>query len=304
MAEDRIPQCREVRVGDRVVGVYDYGDPDGEPVLTLHGTPACGAGFAFADEPASRVGLHVIAPDRPGVGRSSPAGPDGWTVAGYASQVADLADALGIDRFAVWGYSGGGPYAVACAAVLSDRVTAVAVTAGMGQMGEWAEAADFEKTDRQLLGLSVRRPRLARMILATTARLARRMPKTAFKSFDKELSEADRAVVPTLGTPQEAMALFTQACTDGARGCVDDYRALSRPWDLDLAHVQVPMVIWHGDEDTMVPLRHSEQLAERVPSAELRVWPGAGHLGTISHVDEILAVLARGAAVRDRGDRA
>ena len=305
MAEDRIPQCRQVRVGDRIVGVYDYGDPDGAPVFTFHGTPACGAGFAWADEPATRLGLHIIAPDRPGIGRSSPAGPGGYTVAGYADQVAQLADALGIDRFAVWGYSGGGPYAVACAARLGDRVTAAAVSAGLGQMGEWAGAADFAKTDRQLLGLSVRRPRLARMILGTTARLARRMPKSAFKSFDKELSEADRAVVPTLGSPREAMALFTEAFTHGAGGCVADYRALSEPWGLDLAAVRVPMVIWQGDDDTMVPLRHSQELAKRIPSAELRLWPGEGHLATISHVEDILAALVRAAAVNnDRSDRA
>src|SRR3954452_21242937 len=120
-------RCRVVRVSSDDVGVYDYGDPEGAPVFAFHGTPACGAGFAWADEPAAALGLRVIAPDRPGVGRSTP-GALG-TVADYPARVAALADALGWERFAVWGYSGGGPYAVACAALLPDRVTTAAVAA-------------------------------------------------------------------------------------------------------------------------------------------------------------------------------
>src|SRR5437762_9430317 len=91
-----VPECRLVTVGGtgRVVGVYDYGDRNGYPVFAFHGTPSCGAGFDWADEPATRLGLHVIAPDRPGVGRSSRQA--GWTVADYAQEVGELADVLGI----------------------------------------------------------------------------------------------------------------------------------------------------------------------------------------------------------------
>ncbi|MEY2569409.1 MAG: hypothetical protein QOE35_3938 [Actinomycetota bacterium] len=277
-------------MGNRVVGVYEYGDPSGAPVFAFHGTPSCGAGFAWADGPAKERGLRVVAPDRPGVGRSTRAR---WTVAGYPEHVVALADAMGIERFAVWGYSGGGPYAVACAALLPERVSAVAVSAGMGQMGVWAQADDFEKTDRQLLGLSRRWPGLARLVLGTTARLAKLSPKSAVKSFEKELSPADREVTPTLGSPAETIALFTEAFTNGAYGVVADYLAIAEPWGLDLESITVPMTIWHGDEDTMVPLRHSEELARRVGTATMTVWPHAGHLGTITHVAEILDALRR-----------
>src|SRR4249920_3587779 len=109
----RVPAPREVNAVGEIVGVYEYGDPDGAPVMVFHGTPACGAGFAWADEPARVRGLRLIAPDRPGVGLSSRIA--SWTVADYPQLVTALADTLGVDRFAVWGYSGGGPYAAACA---------------------------------------------------------------------------------------------------------------------------------------------------------------------------------------------
>jgi pimeloyl-ACP methyl ester carboxylesterase len=273
-------------VDGRVVGIYEYGDPRGAPVMVLHGTPACGAGFTWADAPARERGLRLIAPDRPGVGLSSrlPA----WTVADYPAQLRALADALSIERFAVWGYSGGGPYAVACAALPFDRVTAVVVAAGMGQMGVWAEPDDFEKTDRQMLGLATRHPAVARMVLGTTGRLARMSPKSALKSFEKQLNASDREVIATSGSPDEVMALFTQAFLHGAHGVVADYAALAQPWGIDVEGIGVPLAIFHGDADTMVPLRHSEELARRVPAAPLTVWPGAGHLGTISSVGDVL----------------
>ncbi len=282
------PEPRAVSVAGRDVGVYEYGDPAGAPVMVLHGTPACGAGFAWADEPARARDLRLIAPDRPGVGISSPI--DSYTVADYPAQLAALADALNIDRFAVWGYSGGGPYAVACA-TLTGRVTTAAVAAGMGQIGVWANADDFEKTDRQMLGLCVSRPALARAILGITGRLARMSPKSALKSFAKQLNDSDRALVPTLGTPAEAMALFTGAFLRGARGVVADYAALARPWGVAVERIDIPVAVFHGDADTMVPLRHSEELVARVSTARLTVWPSAGHLGTVAHVGEVLDAL-------------
>jgi len=258
-------------------------------VFVFHGTPACGAGFAWADEPARPRGLRLLAPDRPGVGLSSRR--PGYVVSDYPAMVGALADVLGFHQFEVWGYSGGGPYAAACAAVLPNRVTKAVVSAGMGQMGVWAKAEDFEKTDRQMLGLAPRHPAVARAALGFTGWLARRAPKMAMKSFEKQMSDADRAVVATMGPPGEEIALFTQAFLRGAHGVVDDYISLSKPWGVRVEDTKVPMTVFHGDADPMVPLRHGEELATRVPGAQLMVWPGAGHLGTISQVDDVLDAL-------------
>jgi pimeloyl-ACP methyl ester carboxylesterase len=276
-------------VDGATVGYYNYGSPDGQPVLVFHGTPACGAGFAWADQPAASRGLRLIAPDRPGVGLTSRA--NGWTVGSYPAMVGAFADAMGIDTFAVWGYSGGGPYAVATAAKLGSRVTAAAVTAGMGQVPAWASIDEFEKTDRQFLVMTAKRPRLARVLLGAVGRLARLSPASAMRSFEKQLSAADKAVIETLGTPREAMALFTQAFLRGSAGVVDDYAALAKPWNVDITAIRCPFFIGHATADQMVPLSHSLALADRVPSATMVTWPDEGHLATVTHVGAILDAL-------------
>jgi pimeloyl-ACP methyl ester carboxylesterase len=284
-----LPAPREVNAVGEVVGVYEYGDPDGAPVMVFHGTPACGAGFGWADAPARARGLRLIAPDRPGVGLSSRV--PRFHVADYPPRVAALADALGVERFAVWGYSGGGPYAAACAALSGDRVTSTVVAAGMGQVGVWATFDEFEQTDRQMLNVVTKYPAVARVMLGTTGRLARWSPKTAMKSFEKQLNDSDREVVLGMGEPKEVMALFTQAFLRGAHGVVADYAAIAQPWGFEVERIDTPLTIFHGDADTMVPVRHSEELAKRVAGSELRIWPGEGHLGTITHAEEILGVL-------------
>ena len=293
-----IPEVRTVLVDGASVGYYEYGTPAGRPVFALHGTPASGAGFAWADQPARARGQRLIAPDRPGVGLSSRS--SGWSVGTYPARLAAFADALDIGRFAVWGYSGGGPYAAATAACLPDRVTAAAVTAGMGQVGVWATVGDFEKTDRRFLALASERPRLARAMLGVAARLARRSPASALRSFAKQLGPGDRAVLAELGTPRDAMALFTQAFLRGAQGVVDDYAALARAWDVDVATIRCPLFVAHGTADRMVPIGHSRALADRVGSATMVAWPDEGHLATVRHVGEVLDALGTGPDVGSR----
>lgn len=161
----------------------------------------------------------------------------------------------------------------------------------MGQVGVWSTIDESEKTDRQMLHLATTHPAVARFLLGTSGRLARISPKLAMKSFEKQLHANDLGVVLTLGPPNEVMALFTQAFLRGARGVVADYAAIAQPWGVDVESIAVPVAIFHGDADTMVPLRHGQELAKRVAPSTLTVWPGEGHLGTITHVGEILDVL-------------
>ena len=144
-------------------------------------------------------------------------------------------------------------------------------------------------------------PRLARAFLATIGRLARWRPGLALKSFEGELSPADREVMAGFDDPADAMALFTEAFSVGAGGVVADYAAVAQPWGVDPGRVSVPTTVWQGDADTMVPLRHAEALAERIPGARLVVWPGEGHLGTVTHVADVLGALAA-APKRPRAD--
>jgi pimeloyl-ACP methyl ester carboxylesterase len=282
-----IPPVQTIRVeSGRSVGYYEYGDPAGTPLFVLHGVPACGAGFAWADEPARERGLRVIAPDRPGIGLSDPL--PRRAVVEYTAELLAVADAFGFDRFGVLGYSGGGPYACALAHGASERLTAVGVAAGMGQVGVWAQTNDFETTDARFLDMSRERPLLARTILRAVSGMAKLSPKQSVATFAKELSPSDREVLDGFGEPRAAMALFTHAFLRGARGVFDDYSTLSGPWGFDVEEIAVPLPVWQGDADTMVPIAHAHALVERVPNASLTVFPGEGHLAPVTHVAEIL----------------
>ena len=286
-AQSDSPWARTVHAaGNREVGVYEYGDPNGEAVFALHGTPSCGAAFDWTDIPARDRGLRVIAPDRPGVGRSTrvplPA------VGDYAIELGALADALEIGRFAVLGYSGGGPYALAAAAGLPERVQTAAIAAGAGEIGAGAGLEDLSRSDRQLTWLSLHAPVAARAVLRSADFGARIAPRIALWSAGAEMTATDRAVLRELGSSREAMALFTQALAHSSAGVIDDYARLARPWNVPLDHISAPVHCWHGTADTLVPLAHTEMLVERLPNAKLTTWPGEGHLALITHVDDVL----------------
>jgi pimeloyl-ACP methyl ester carboxylesterase len=294
------PWARTVRVagrgagnrdaGERDVGVYEYGDPDGSPVFALHGTPACGAGFDWTDAPARDRGLRIIAPDRPGIGRSTRVAMA--AVADYAPELDLLADALELERFTVLGYSGGGPYALAAAAALGDRVRSVTIVAGAGEIGAWATFADLARSDRQLTWLALHAPVVARATLRTADLGSRIAPRIALWSARTEMIESDRAALRELGSPRHALALFTQALAHSSAGVVDDYALLAKRWNVELDQITAPVHCWHGTADTLVPLAHTEALIARLPHAQLTTWPGEGHLALIAHVRDVLDDIA------------
>ena len=287
------PEPATVRAADgRVTGYYDFGDPLGTPVIAFHGTPACGAGFAWADERARARGIRVLAPDRPGVGESDPWAPgQGTLVNDYAPTLTAFADALDLSEFSVLGYSGGGPYALAVAHALPDRVPAAAIVSGAGQVDVWASVNDFETTDRQLTRLSRRIPVVARVILDVSARASRLAPRTSLRFAQIEMSAPDRAVMAEFPTARAALAVFTQSCRHGAAGVVDDYAALGREWGFAVEEIAVPVHCWHGTDDQIVPLRHTDELVRRIPGTQLTQWDGEGHLAIVDRVGEVLDAL-------------
>jgi pimeloyl-ACP methyl ester carboxylesterase len=289
-AVDEIPEPRTVRAADgSVTGYYEFGDPQGRPVVALHGTPNCGAGFAWADAPARERGVRVLAPDRPGVGDSDPWRLDrAVTVADYAAPLRSFADALQLDSFFVLGYSGGAPYALAAAHALSGRVIAAAVVSGAGEVGGWASIGDYDTTDEWLTRLALRAPIVARATLGVSLLFARLAPRLSLRFAKLEMSATDRKVMDEFAEAPTAVNVFTASCSRTTRGVVDDYAALGRPWGFDVAQITVPVRCWHAPTDPLVPIAHSEELVRRVPGAQLDHWPGEGHLAIVRHVGEVL----------------
>jgi pimeloyl-ACP methyl ester carboxylesterase len=231
----------------------------------------------------------VLALDRPGVGRSTFQARR--RIVDWPRDVAAFADALRIERFAVAGWSAGGPYALACAALLPGRVAAAA-TIGSPCPLDWPGAGSglLNAGDRRLTAIAQRSPGAARAILAVVARLARSFPKRARASFEASLAPVDVAALA--GCPELArLGFFLAAFAGGARGVAWDYRLAGAAWGFDLGSAGCPVEIWHGRDDRVVSPGHAEALARAIPESRLRLLDDAGHLLFVGRERELLRAL-------------
>jgi pimeloyl-ACP methyl ester carboxylesterase len=273
------------------MGYAEFGQADGRPLVFCHGFPSSRLAGALVDGEARALGLRVIAPDRPGHGLSDF---KRWRrVAHWAADVASLADALGLDRFAVLGVSTGGPYATACAALLPQRVSAAGIASG------WAPPnAPKVKPAARLPFVPAlgRHIRLLRRF--SLSRAAKRVTKDGASFIDKAsafAAPADRTVLADATVRAALVEDMREAFRQGARGPARDARVVNRRWGFKLEDVRVPVWLWHGQEDRNVPPPLARFLSERIPGTRTTFYRADGHLSTfVGHVREILAALRQG----------
>jgi pimeloyl-ACP methyl ester carboxylesterase len=259
------PATRELTAGDgRVLRYCCYGPADGLPVVSLAGSPGTRWERPDVITAFERAGLRVAAPDRPGYGGSTRQ--PGRTMADVAADVQMIADAHGWPRFAVTGFSGGGPHALACAALLAPRVTccaAVATPAPADAAGVdfFADRAPGQAEDFRLAlrGEPALRPYLQARASDAMARFEAAGPGSA-----QTLSSVSSQPAADPGRTARIRAMFL----GGLDGWVDDDLALVRPWGFDLASISVPVSIWHGTRDTRIPSAHTDWLLAHLPSAQ------------------------------------
>lgn len=273
----------------RKLSYTDLGDPDGAPLLLFHGTPACSASFDAFDAPARSLGVRAIAPDRPGIRLSS--FQRKRRITDWPADVTAFADALELERFGVLGWSGGGPYALACAALVPDRLTLCGVAAGVAPPEMPGAIEGLSESDERLTRMAARSPLAARLTLATMGFLAKRTPAKARDSFERELSPVD--VETTRRYWPEEFTLFTEVFRHGARGVTRDYALVWKTWGFELGEVSAPVRIWHGADDVTVPLAQSEWIADRLRDATLEVVPAEGHFLLLNRAPKLLTALAQ-----------
>ena len=287
-----IDEARIMTTADgRTLEVRDCGPEDGFPLVLHWGTPSAAVSAPFLEEPARKRGLRLISYSRPGYGESMPR-PDGRDSAVVADDVTDTAtilDQLGVDEFVTLGWSGGGPRALGCAALLAGRCRAAARAAGIAPSDgiDWDFREGRAEENVQEFTAVLEGPEALEEFLAGQA--------GAFTVTGEELGEALGDLAPEVDraalTPEVAeviAASFRSAGLQGIVGWRDDDLMLMRPWGFDVTTISVPVAVWAGSADTMVPFRQGQWLAEHVAGARVHLVEGEGHISLMARPDRIL----------------
>lgn len=280
----------------RRVCFAEYGVPDGRPLYYFHGWPSSRLQARLLDDLGKDRGLRVIAPDRPGIGCSSPQ--PQRRLADWPPLLAELADALGHERFLVMGVSGGGPYAYAAAHWLPDRVEAASVIGGAPPLGEFPDKSELLFPYRVLLKLRPLAPLVMPPLLPVSRWISNHRPDEAPLSWCfRWLSPKDREALHKHDDLQIVLASFREGTRQGSRQLVADADIYSRDWRIDWDRITTPLDIWHGTHDRNLPLSMVRLIAERIPTAQTH-WVEEGHYSlpinrTDELVDSLLALAGR-----------
>jgi pimeloyl-ACP methyl ester carboxylesterase len=294
------PQLMETTDGRRLEFLTG-GQGDGFPLLFHGGTPSAVVAYPPLWEAAARAGLRLVTISRPGYGASTPrtvtAAPP--TMLDDAADAVAVLDHLGFDDFVTLGWSGGGPRSLACAAAFPERCRAAASLAGVAPYGvdglAWLDGMGPENVRDFTLALEGRdavRPVLEEEI----AGLAAVTGEQIVEAFGGLVDEVDAAAL-TGDFGDYVAATFRRSAEQGVAGILEDTLQVVRPWGFDLSDLTVPVSIWQGAHDRMVPYGHGRWLADAVPGARAHLFDDEGHLSLVARVDEILAELRQAAGL-------
>lgn len=272
----------------RILTVELTGARDGVPVFLLHGTPGSRRGPKPRTSELYRIGVKMISYDRPGYGGSQRQ--SGRTVADAACDIEDIANFLGVSRFAVVGRSGGGPHALACAALLPERVTRAAVMVGLAPPNipelDWFEGMSDDNVSEYTA--AEQDPAVLVQLVSEKAARTRADPEYLLETLVKDMSLTDRRIVGDYGVRGSITSSYAEALRSGNSGWIDDALAFRGNWGFRFEDVKCPVKLWHGAADRFSPPRHTTWLASKIPHADLEVRWGEGHFSAIKVLPRLL----------------
>lgn len=280
----------EIRLTDnRTLAYAEYGDPGGKPVFFFHGMPGSRF-FRPPDEVTTQMGVRLSTVDRPGYGLSDfqPC----RRILDWPGDIAQLADHLGLDKFAVAGHSGGGPYVLACAYALPERITAASILSGPSPVD--APGATQNMTALNRFGLSTGRfipwP-LWRILIWVFYHRRRDDPAANMARGTGHRPSADEVHVSRPEIRDACIQSEVEAFKPGLRGLAWDSRLLTRPWGFRLEDIKVPVYLWHGTADDQTTVEMARFLSSQIPNCHAIFCEGEGHMLLFSHWQEILTQL-------------
>jgi pimeloyl-ACP methyl ester carboxylesterase len=271
----------------RRLGYAEWGDPEGRPLLFFHGWPGSRVEGRLGGEAARETGVRLIAVDRPGMGLSD--FQPRRILVDWPDDVVELTEALGLDRFAVLGISGGGPYAAACAWKLSHRLSAAGIVSSLAPLDIPGAVAGMGRRNRLSFQLVGRVGVLRRALFAGIGRSVRRRPE---RTLERGVgSPEDR---PYLDRPEVREILaesLSEAFRGGSRGPAWEMGLYVRPWGFRVEEIRTPVYLSHGEEDANAPITMGRYLAASLPECRASFYPGEGHLHFVDRLPEIFAAV-------------
>lgn len=274
----------------RRLSFAEYGDPDGEVVIYFHGTPGSHleCGRPDVDALFRKLGVRLIAPDRPGMGASDFQADR--RLLDWPADVHCLAAAVGAERFAVLGVSGGGPYALACAYALPGEVAAVSLVSSLGPAKTLARCP-LTGWGRLVFGLCRLNPVWLEAYLRGLTGLMRWAPEAALTSLNLGAPQPDHAILADPAARAQMIASVRLALAPGPRGVAWEIRLMAQPWGFPLEALATPIDLWHGEQDQTVPAAVGHWLAGALPHCNAHFLADAGHFLAVAHCAELLPSL-------------
>ena len=269
----------------RTLAYTDLGAPDDRVAFYFHGAPGGRLELVALESAFAAAGVRVVTADRPGFGGSTPLA--GRTTADWADDVSALAAHLAIDRFAVMGLSSGGPYTVACASLLGDRVIGAIVAAGNTDMS-WPEASDgYLQSELDIMAMDDEAAAVA------WCHEHYGVDGSGYFGGDMDLGPVDNAWLADEANLMSLITSMGEAFAQGVVGYAHDITVQGRPWTFDPATITCPTLVVHGADDRLVPITHSRHTASMIPNAELRIMADCGHLSLGDQLPALAAELTR-----------
>ncbi len=263
----------------------EFGDPKGKPVILVHGSPGHRLFWKYFPEFPFLSGIRYIAIDRPGYGMSD--FKKGIIFTDLADDIVALADSLKIDRFSIIGVSGGGPYTLACAWKIPERLDKVIVISTMGPLTPDVMKATG-RTNRIVFKITKYVPWLMRLNMKMLSAMQNKNADKYLKRMSYKLSGSDKTAIMKKPVRNALMSMFGEATKNGSDGYAQDVINVSRPWPFDLSEIKKEVHVWQPEDDTSTPPAVARHLKSVIPKCRVHYVPNAGHLWMIEHLSTVL----------------
>lgn len=283
-----LPRSEIELPGGRALSYAEFGRPNGTPLFLFHGTPGSRLTGRLGHNAAADRNIRLIVPDRPGFGRSD--FQSGRTILDWPDDITVLASSLGIEKFGVAGISGGGPYALACAARLPERVTGTAVVSGLGPVRN-TTVRGMSRLNRTQLTIARKVPLLFRAEWMILGLFGQRYPEKLMTKVTSSLPEVDRDVFQRDEVHDTLVADLQEAMVRGSRGVAHELTLMARPWGFRLEEIAAPVHLWQGELDRNVPVAMGRYQSKALPNCTATFLPSAGHYWYVDNLDTVFAAL-------------